>query len=290
MKVKALVLVSLLCLLISTSIAAVETDEDLTDSTAKPLYASEAFFASVSMIIVSEIGDKTFFIAAILAMKHGRVVVFAGAIGALALMTALSAAMGFALPNILPKVYTHYASIILFAFFGVKLLREVISGEADSGPSSELEEVEHELAEAHVGRSHSSSPNKPKDEDAELGHGVSHSHSPSPTGKTRHTHRGPIHELKKTINQIFPPIFLQSFTMTFLAEWGDRSQIATIALAARGDPVGVTFGGILGHACCTGVAVYGGKLLASRISERTVALVGGVLFLLFALHSMYVGP
>lgn len=31
-----------------------------------------AFAASVSVIIVSELGDKTFFIAAILAMKHSR--------------------------------------------------------------------------------------------------------------------------------------------------------------------------------------------------------------------------
>lgn len=28
-------------------------------------------------------------------------------------------------------------------------------------------------------------------------------------------------------------IFLQSFTLTFLAEWGDRSQLTTIILAAR---------------------------------------------------------
>ena len=32
---------------------------------------------------------------------------------------------------------------------------------------------------------------------------------------------------------LFTPIFLQAFTMTFLAEWGDRSQITTIILAAR---------------------------------------------------------
>ena len=30
------------------------------------------FAASVSVIIVSELGDKTFFIAAIMAMKHSR--------------------------------------------------------------------------------------------------------------------------------------------------------------------------------------------------------------------------
>ena len=33
-------------------------------------------------------------------------------------------------------------------------------------------------------------------------------------------------------------VMTEAFTLTFLAEWGDRSQIATIALAAAKDPVG----------------------------------------------------
>lgn len=49
-----------------------------------------AFIASLSVIIVSELGDKTFFIAAIMAMRHPRITVFTGAISALALMTILS--------------------------------------------------------------------------------------------------------------------------------------------------------------------------------------------------------
>ena len=49
-----------------------------------------AFLASLSVIIVSELGDKTFFIAAILAMKNPRLTVFAGAMVALGLMTVLS--------------------------------------------------------------------------------------------------------------------------------------------------------------------------------------------------------
>ena len=36
------------------------------------------FFAALSVIIVSELGDKTFFIAAILSMKHPRLTVYLG--------------------------------------------------------------------------------------------------------------------------------------------------------------------------------------------------------------------
>ena len=53
------------------------------------------------------------------------------------------------------------------------------------------------------------------------------------------------------------PILVQVFTLTFLAEWGDRSQVATIGLAASANVAGVTAGGCLGHALCTGAAVLG---------------------------------
>ena len=80
-------------------------------------------------------------------------------------------------------------------------------------------------------------------------------------------------------------VFWQALTLTFIAEWGDRSQIATIALAAAKNPYGVVVGGVVGHSMCTGLAVVGGKYLANRISEKTVTLFGGAMFLLFALHS-----
>ena len=49
-----------------------------------------SFMASLSVILVSELGDKTFFIAAIMAMRHSRLIVFIAAIASLWLMTILS--------------------------------------------------------------------------------------------------------------------------------------------------------------------------------------------------------
>ena len=221
----------------------------------------EAFTNSLLMIFATEIGDKTFFIAAVLAMRQSRATVFAGAIGALALMTVLSAIMGFALPNLMPRKYTHYASAALFVYFGVKLIKD--AGSMGDGPNEELQEVEDELftgkrtdsgGDADGGEAASKDP-------------VSKGHGSADGGELA--------------------VLTQAFTLTFLAEWGDRSQIATIALAAAKDPIGVTIGGIIGHSICTGVAVIGGRMLAARISERMVAYVGGSLFLCFSVHALF---
>ena len=230
-----------------------DVDEELARIQAPVYVFWGAFLNSIAMIVVTELGDKTFFIAAILAMQHDRMIVYVGAVGALAAMTVLSAAIGFALPNLLPRMYTHYAATVLFAYFGFRLLKDAYEMDS-SQPNEELEEVEQEL-------------------------GVDK--------------KGDIEGGNSSLAQMTPAkwsILTQSFTLTFLAEWGDRSQIATIALASAKDPIGVTLGGILGHGMCTGLAVLGGRLLATRISERTVAIAGGALFLVFAVHSLWAGP
>jgi hypothetical protein len=85
---------------------------------------AHGFIHSLVIILVTEIGDKTFFIAAVLAMRNARFVVYCGSMTALAAMHVLSSLMGFALPSLLPKKYTHYASILLFIYFGIKLLKD----------------------------------------------------------------------------------------------------------------------------------------------------------------------
>jgi Ca2+/H+ antiporter, TMEM165/GDT1 family len=78
-------------------------------------------------------------------------------------------------------------------------------------------------------------------------------------------------------------ILSKTAVMTFLAEWGDRTQIATASLAAKYDAIGVTLGAIIGHAICALIAVVGGKFIAGRLSERLVTAMGGILFLIFAI-------
>jgi len=248
---------------------------------------------SVAMIIVTELGDKTFFIAAILAMTNDRGAVYAGALGAVAVMTVLSVVIGFALPALLPRKYTHYMAALLFVFFGIQLLREA-PGKND-GVSEELAEVEEELAEEGAEDESSDEENgrvsnKASGRSTEEG-GIALRTGAGGAGAGASAPRAARRAAAAGVGAgAWLAIVLHAFSLTFVAEWGDRSQIATIALAAAKEPVGVCIGGVIGHAICTGLAVLGGRLLASRISEKTVTYAGGVLFLVFAVHSLWVGP
>jgi putative Ca2+/H+ antiporter (TMEM165/GDT1 family) len=100
------------------------------------------FTKSLAMTVLSEIGDKTFFAAAILAMRHPRKLVLAGCLTALIVMTALSACLGWAAPNLISRKWTHHVTTLLFFGFGIWSLWE---GFKEDGDSEELAEVEAEL-------------------------------------------------------------------------------------------------------------------------------------------------
>lgn len=210
--------------------------------------AKSGFAAAFALIFVSEIGDKTFFIAALLAMRHAKSLVLLGSSAALALMTVISVAIGRIFQSVPAQLKTtlpigEYAAVALLVFFGLKSIKNawdmpsVPSKNERSEPLeiSELTEAEEVIKKSEVNK------------------------SSSPFA-----------------------IFGETFSLVFLAEWGDRSMLATIALGAAQAPLGVASGAIAGHVIATGLAVIGGAFLAQHISEKMVSYIGGFLFLAFA--------
>jgi len=84
-------------------------------------------------------------------------------------------------------------------------------------------------------------------------------------------------------------VFINTFGLIFLAEWGDRSQLATIVLASANNVGGIIVGGCLGHLLCTSLAVIAGALIASKISVRVVTIIGGCVFIGFAISTLVIG-
>lgn len=215
--------------------------------------AKSGFTAAFSLIFVSEIGDKTFFIAALLAMQYEKVLVLVGSMGALSLMTVLSVIIGRIFHSVPAQFQTtlpvgEYAAVALLMFFGLKSIKDawdlpsaaVKDGEEDTGNLDEYAEAEELVKE-------------------------------------------------KASKRISNPleILWKSFSLIFFAEWGDRSMLATIALGAAQSPWGVASGAIAGHLLATILAIVGGAILAEYISEKLVGYLGGALFLVFAVATFF---
>ena len=206
--------------------------------------AFHALWRSFAMIIVSEIGDKTFLIAAILAMRHPRLVVFAGAFSSLVVMSVLSAELGHILPTLIPRKWTQVCAAVLFLVFGVKMLQEGREMKAGNEKIQEEmkeaeEDIEGDEAE-HDGTGYGGShgeevvPLEAVEAGRVNGHvrRRSNGRSASPRSSTQKSLKTYAESARNFFSYLLGPVFVQSFVLTFLGEWGDRSQISTIALAA----------------------------------------------------------
>ncbi|WVZ84025.1 hypothetical protein U9M48_031107, partial [Paspalum notatum var. saurae] len=216
------------------------------------MLAKSGFTAAFALIFVSEIGDKTFFIAALLAMQYQRALVLLGSMAALSLMTIVSVIIGRIFQSVPAQFQTtlpigEYAAVALLAFFGFKSIKDALAlpdnangnpqGNSESGELAEAEELVKEKVSKKL--------------------------------------TSPLEVLWK------------SFSLVFFAEWGDRSMLATIALGAAQSPFGVASGAIAGHLIATALAILGGAFLAKYLSEKLVGMLGGVLFLLFAAATLF---
>ncbi|XP_028774763.1 protein PAM71, chloroplastic [Neltuma alba] len=211
---------------------------------------STGFASAFLLIFFSELGDKTFFIAALLAARNSAVVTFVGTFGALAAMTIVSVVLGRTfhyVDEILPFRFGEtdlpvddIAAVGLLVYFGVSTLLDASSSDGQS----EDEQKEAELAVSEFSGN---------------GAGILAAASTA----------------------------VSTFLLVFVAEWGDKSFFSTIALAAASSPLGVIGGALAGHGVATLLAVLGGSLLGTFLSEKVIAYIGGALFLVFAAVTLF---
>lgn len=76
-------------------------------------------------------GDKTFLIAAIMATRHARSTVFAGAFASLVLMSILSAALGRIILGLIPKVSVSAISVLSVSARSSSCPSRLLRGSAD---------------------------------------------------------------------------------------------------------------------------------------------------------------
>lgn len=267
---------------------------------------------SLAMTLVSELGDETFIIAALLAMRQSKWEVLAGALGAMYMMTILSATLGWMVPKLLTPEASQKIATVLFFAFSAKLLW--LANETTDDFDAEVEEIKEQL---RLSLRRGSQKRKSKRRDS--GHDVSErqqdekvkadlarnldepeaepSTEPSNHHKENNSHKRrsrrkssrkmtELDQIKHELTKLLGPVAVEAFVLCFLAEWGDRSQIATITLAADQKPAGVVLGGVLGHTICSTLAVFGGEIIGRQFSQRTLLFAGSAIFFSFGAFNL----
>ena len=100
-----------------------------------------AFGSSLTAITLAELGDTTFFMALILAVRHRARWVFIGSFAALTAVTLISLALGYGLRELLPQSLVPWLAAVLFLSFGIKLLIDA-QGMAANAATEEKAEAE----------------------------------------------------------------------------------------------------------------------------------------------------
>eukprot|EP00929_Paragymnodinium_shiwhaense_P105796 TRINITY_DN7085_c0_g1_i1.p1 TRINITY_DN7085_c0_g1~~TRINITY_DN7085_c0_g1_i1.p1 ORF type:complete len:372 (-),score=63.11 TRINITY_DN7085_c0_g1_i1:282-1397(-) len=218
---------------------------------ASGLWSLSGLTESFSSVFLSELGDKSFFLTMTLAVSMGKSLSLLCSLAALWLMTGISTSLGAVLSHIPTtlggqSVATLSAGVLMIAF-GVQALWH---------PVEHAEEC--------------------KDED------------PEDCRVSESLEEQAGDEIKRVRERTSSSIrrFVRYASLIFLAEWGDRSMLATVALAAARSPMGVFVGGCAGHTGACLLAVLCGAFLKQYLSERVIKRVSGCLFLFFGLATV----
>ena len=90
---------------------------------------------------------------------------------------------------------------------------------------------------------------------------------------------------EQTAAPSFRRVYLTSFTVIFIGEWGDITQIATANYAAKYDPVTVGIGAVLGLWLVSGLGVTVGARLLRYVPITLLQRVTAVILVVFAVIS-----
>ena len=226
----------------------------------------KAFWQAYSLIVVQEIGDRTFFLVIIFASRFHWLVLFLLAGLGMSFMHCLSTGIGFSMSWI-PPIATKIFVTILFLGIGTyglvwSLIALCCPKQKDKNASDSEDEFEEALGQVDKYEKKAKGEKVDRTDDGEK--------------------KGGICACEWMYNCQSKYLFF--LAMLTCSEWGDKSQIAAISLALKAktmEVVAVAIGGSLGHLTCISIALLFGTFVKQCMSEHVLALIGSCLFLGF---------
>lgn len=220
------------------------------------------FCRSLAIVGIAELFDKTWFMGLLLALRYKKVTVFAGSVSALILHTILAAALGYAFAEVLSPTLLSFMAAGLFVIFTLLYAKDWYFADPDRdaiAAGREEAEGDCELLPAS------------KD-----GIGANECEVEQ-VGKEE----GDSRTMVNSHSEWF--VLSKSFMAVFIAEWGDRTQIAMVGQHASQPLIPVFLGSVVAFALLTLSAVGAASVLSGlKLTEKFIYGVSALCFAAFA--------
>ena len=76
---------------------------------------------------------------------------------------------------------------------------------------------------------------------------------------------------------------LSGFSLIFLSEWGDKTQIASALFATEYNPIMVFIGVMAALFILSVMAIYLGQIISQKVDRKLVSRIAGTLFLIIGI-------
>jgi len=228
-----------------------------------------AALVTFGIIFLAELPDKTMVASLVMGSRYRPLHVWAGAAAAFLVHVTVAVAAGSVL-TLLPSRLVDVIAMVLFAVGAVLVYRE-----------GRDEPEEHGDGEAHEEDPGAGDGQVVGDADARVdqsdqsGRSALSAQPGRPGRPERDTTRG------------FWRVAATSFTVIFVAEMGDLTQISTANLAARfGSPITVWLGAVLALWSVAAIAIAGGRGLLRIVPVKVITRIATVAFVVLAALSL----
>eukprot|EP00421_Protoceratium_reticulatum_P012592 CAMPEP_0168402662 /NCGR_PEP_ID=MMETSP0228-20121227/23734_1 /TAXON_ID=133427 /ORGANISM="Protoceratium reticulatum, Strain CCCM 535 (=CCMP 1889)" /LENGTH=229 /DNA_ID=CAMNT_0008416251 /DNA_START=156 /DNA_END=845 /DNA_ORIENTATION=+ len=210
------------------------------------------------MVGMAEVFDKTWFVALVMAMRHDRNTVFWGCFAALLIHVFIAAVCGYSMSRLLSHRVLDFFAAGLYTMFTILYTYDWYNTSSDS-----------DILAASKEEAAASLPEEGSAGGGGAGYGALKGAQSRGGGKASLPSLGRL--------------FWQCFVAVFIAEWGDRTQIAMIGIHASQPLVPVMLGSTLAFGVLTLSAVCLGVVLRDRtLNEAAIKGLCALSFAFFA--------
>ena len=228
---------------------------------------------SFSFVFVTDLTDKSVFLIILLSQKIPTLILFIISLFSVLLMNYLSILVGCYITKLISLVYLEIIACILFITFGILSIIE--SRKKENQVKDLMEKTKKELNYSE------NDDYQLMSEDTETNY-ESNSELKYPSTLRTNSNISNINVINENNNNgINTGLIIAIIIMLCLSDFGDKSQINVMTMAAIYDFYGILIGSTLALVGTVTIAILFGTWICDKISTKLLFLIGGILFLIF---------